>query len=246
MRPTLIALGLIGVAAFVNACTIGDSASNPYASPSDVPAEFQAAAQKTAAESLLTLAEFPAGWTQTPSDPNEPDIGLAGDCAVLEAEGLPGDIAHADSDDFTGPAEQEVTTGTSIFADTARGEQAFAAYVAAFSACANELTAKYEQALRGEFNAQGIAAELISDLAVSVSPIESPVAADDSMAYRLLTSVTVQGQPMQFTYDVSVLRHGKVLGYLSYYSRGEPSAEEKATLAQALATKLLAGDAQLS
>lgn len=246
MRPTLMALGLIGVAALLNACTIGDSASSPYATTRDVTAEFQAAAQTTAVNSLLTLADFPAEWTQTPSDPNEPDLGLEGDCALLEAPGLPGDIAHADSDDFTGPAEQEVTTGTSIFADATSGEQAFDAYASRFSACAEELTAKYEQALRGEFAAQGVTAELISELAVSVTPIESPVAADDSMAYRLLTSVTVQGRPMQFVTDVSVLRQGKMLGYFSYFSQGEPPAEEKASLAQALATKLWAGDAQVS
>lgn len=244
MRLTLMALGLIGVAALVSACSNGDS--NPDPNTSDVSAEFEAAAQTTAVGSLLTLADFPEGWTRTPSDPNEPDLGLAGDCAVLEADGLPGDVAHAESDDFTGPDDQQVTTGTSIFADATGGEQAFDAYASTFSACADELTAKFEQALRDEFAVQGIAPELISDLTVSVNPMNVPVGADDSMAYRLLASVTVQGQPMQFAYDVSVVRQGKVLGYLSYYTQGEPSAAEETSLAQALATKLRGGNAQLS
>jgi hypothetical protein len=76
--------------------------------------------------------------------------------------------------------------------------------------------------------------------------MESSVAADDAMTCRLLTTVTVQEQVMEFSYDVSVMRKDKILGYVTYYSRVAPSVAEEASLALALETKLRAGGASLS
>jgi hypothetical protein len=164
----------------------------------------------------------------------------------LETDGLPGDVAHAVSDDFIGPAGQDVMTGSSIFADEGSGQQAFEAYAATESACTDEFTAAYEKGLRDAFLAKGIAPDAVRDLTVSMAPMASSGVGDASLSYRLLTKMTAQGQPMQFVLDAFVVRYGKVLGYVSYYTQGEPDGTEEATLTQMEAAKLNGGALTLS
>jgi hypothetical protein len=243
---TVIALVFGAAALVISACSSGsanDSAgggnsASPSQTSNQPSAEFIAAAQTAATSSLLTLADFPAGWTQTPRNPNPEKLGLTGDCAVLESDGLPGDIAHAVSDDFIGPAEQDVMTGSSAFVDEASGQRAFDAYATTQSACADQFTVAYAKGLRDAFAAKGIAPDAVQDLVVSMTPQDPPGVGDASLSFRLLTTLSLQGQRMRFVLDAFLMREGAVLGYVSYYLRGDPDVTEEAQLTQGLATKL--------
>jgi hypothetical protein len=56
----------------------------------------------------------------------------------------------------------------------------------------------------------------------------------------------MDGSRMEFAYDVFGMRQGKVLGYITYFSAGEPSIADESGLAEALAAKLREGDTALS
>ncbi len=260
MRFNVMSGSLIAIALLIGACSSGSASDsgNPSttntAAPSDVvtptvvqtSAEFTARAQAAATSSLLTLADFPAGWIQTPRDLNAPKLGLSGECAALETDGLPGDVAHAVSDDFIGPTKQDVTTGSSIFPDEASAQHAFEAYAATESSCRDEFTTAYAKALRDAFQGKGVAPDAVQDLTVSMTPMTSPGVGDASMSYRLLTKLTVQGQPMQFVLDAFVVRYGKVLGYVSYYTQGEPVSQEEDRFVARMAARLRIGDSATS
>jgi hypothetical protein len=243
MRLVFAAIIVGGITLILAACSSGsatESTTGATTTPTEAPlsAEFIAAAQEAATNSLLTLEDYPAGWTQTPRDPDDPDLGLTGECAVIEDDALPGEVAHAISDDFDGPDDQEVSTGSSVFAESGKAAQAFADYADTLDACRGRFSEAYKTAIQKEFDTQGVAPESISDLVVTFDPIESPVSADDTLTYRLLMTLTASGQPLKFTFDVFFVRQGNVVGYLSYYAQGDPPIGEEGQLAEALMSKL--------
>jgi hypothetical protein len=104
--------------------------------------------------------------------------------------------------------------------------------------CADEFTAAYEKGLRDAFVAKGVALDQAQGLTVTMTPMASPGVGDSSMSFGLLTTLSVQGQPMRFVLDAFFVRERAVLGYVSYYLRGEPDVTEEVQLTQGLAAKL--------
>lgn len=112
MRAVIAGLALFGVV--VVACGGGDSESTP---PTNTPAEATIAHSEDAlAESLLlTIADFPTGWTETPDDESDDgDSSGLDKCSVKEK--LSGGTGTASTGDFSKGNSGSVTQLVAVYA----------------------------------------------------------------------------------------------------------------------------------
>ena len=232
-------------AALLAAACKGGGGSGPSEQATATPSpELIAAAQAAATSSNLTLADVPAGWTEAPPE-EDPALGLEGDCAILDADHLPGEIAGTESNDLEGPAGQQASSTTGFFATSEEASTTFESYVSTLSDCKSQFVAAFEQLLRDEIVADGTSPDAIQALDISMEDAEPSITADSSEGYRMRISVAVGGESLEFVADIILMRQGRALGSFTYFALGEPDSSELGQIAATAASKLDAGDASL-
>ena len=242
MRKTLVIVGILVLAAVASACR-GAAGS----APTETSPEFRAAAQEAADSALLTLDDFPSGWTSAPpaADTDDSQLGLSKECSALELETFPGQVAEAESDDFTGPDEQEVSSAISVFPTDDTAQEAVDAFNNAFDQCGKELEDALTRLIKEGAEAGELPSEVELDLQVNVENLSFERFGDATVAYRIPVKASFIGITLEFTIDLVFMRDGRVAGGLFYFSLGEIDAEEEQQLAQAVADNLEQANASL-
>jgi hypothetical protein len=240
MRKLILGL-LAGVAVLViSACT--SSSATEERTPDPNATVSAAKAQIAANDVPLKGPDYPSGWAEQPPDTDDTKLGLTGECAVLEEDSLPGELAHSVSSVFKFVLGQEVTTGSSVFGDAASAEAAFNNNAALVDTCATQLAEAYKAMLLASFASSEVPAELITADDVVFSHFEPQITAESVSAFRLTTTLTVLGERINFVDDVIFLRQGKVNGFLTYYCPCEPEGALEAQLGYTLVTKMRLAD----
>tara|TARA_B100001964_G_scaffold340_1_gene396 strand:+ start:119 stop:451 length:333 start_codon:yes stop_codon:yes gene_type:complete len=93
---------------------------------SDTFAEFLVAAESAAKAANLSLSDFPTGWTSeaaSDEDEDDSDLDLSEDCQILDSDTVPGEVFEADSDDFTGPDGQSVSSSATVLTSSSAAEK---------------------------------------------------------------------------------------------------------------------------
>lgn len=218
----------------------------PTVSSKQAAAALQAAGPAAAKAGLLTLADMPAGWTGAPHQASgDTELqGLSPDCQQFakDDESFEGELAHADSDDFSGPDGQQVSATAWAFPVAELSTDAMDTYTEALSKCRDEL-ANALQALFQE--GMGTDAQGIADVKTSFSELSSPSAGQESAGNRIAFTVSIGSLTMAPTIDFIVVRQGKMLGGLAYLSMSEPDAAVEQGLLTKLAGHLGEADASL-
>lgn len=214
--------------------------------PGEVSTEFRAAAREAAEAALLTLDDLPPGWTSAPPEEEETsELQLSEECnRFFEQEQLAGEVASADSDDFTGPDDQEVSSGATIFVTEAAAQDALDFVAEGLSRCRDELIEAFETLFQESAQAEGVA-DVVGDFQVSFGEISFPPLGDSSVAYRIAVDVRALGLPLAFTGDIIGIRQGRTVGGLFYFAIGRLDTEEEQQLAQIVADKLEGANASL-
>jgi hypothetical protein len=238
----LLAAG--AAASIMAACSGGDDADSNVVSD-----EFRAAAPAAAESSLLTIENLPAGWsgTQAENGGDDSDLELGPECDVLLAnlDAVPGEIASAESDDFTGPDGQQVSSGAAVFATEAAAQDAVDAINDAVDSC----RADFEDALLEFFRVSleedpDIDQEALDEIDVEVlfEDLSFADVGDSVSAYRLNIDVTVADERLEPTADIVLLRQGRLTGGLFFFALDLPSIANEEALAITIVSQMQEAD----
>ncbi len=203
--------------------------------------EFLVAAETAAKSANLSLDDFPTGWTSekaSEDDEDDTDLGLSEECQILDSDNFPGEVFEADSDDFTGPDGQTVSSSATVLTSYSAAENAIEEFLKASSLqeCKTELAEAFVTMFQED---QGINAE------VSLKDVSFPKIGESSAAYRLLT--VVPDFDLELILDLVVVQQGKMLGTLTFTSAVniKPDADEEADLGEKFSAKITAAEATL-
>jgi hypothetical protein len=199
---------------------------------SSVPETTESDEQAAAEESLLTLEDFPAGWTETP-DPGLTALAVESRRRIAECVGVDGDSlldlggALAESGTFRGPNEQAVEESVAIV-DEALAEDVMARLGAAgVDVCFAEAMQQTVDAM--VTNPSDPSESFPADTEVgkvTVDPLAIAPAGDELVAYRITVPLTIHGTSVDLTLDAVAVRSGSSIAGLSFQSVLEPFPTE--------------------
>ena len=257
-RLALAALALL-VLALLAACggddeeagAPGDSADD------DAPAAFTEADARQAAEaSLLTLDDFPSGWTSKPAEADDDDDfepeGLPPDCALIFAQGEETDddtVAEVVSDDFVGRNDEEVSSEVSVLKSARLAEFQFDMMQGFFDTCSGPMEEAFQTMFEEEMAADQAAGEEPVEVTLSDFRFREqafPDYGDDSLAMEIAFSMQASFIAFDLEVDIILVRVGPMMGTVSFGSFLEPvdpALEEE--LAGLLAERMEAASAAL-
>ena len=245
-RATLVAA--LGAILLVGAACGGDG--DPAAD--GVSDEFITAAQEAAETSLLTIDDFPAGWVGTPDEGDDDGsaLKLGPECDVLLGDlgDFRDEVASAESDDFSGPGDEDVNSGAAVFASVEAAQEAVDAINDGVDACRSA----FEDALLDFFRSSleddpDVDPELLDEISVEVSFVDLAFAelGDATNAYRLDILVTVEDATLEPAADIVLMREGRLTAGLFYFALERPPIETEEALARLIIARMRAADVSL-
>lgn len=210
-------------------------------SESDAPETRDVEADMAAAEAaLLTLSDFPAGWSETPSDEDSGDDELdrqVGECFGSDGDGLFDGDAQAETGDFVSPNGGEVSQTVGISPTV---EEAMAVVAAArgegVTACLTEVyNGRFVELLQEEAGSEVEVGE-VSVGALNVSPV-----GDEVGALRVTIPLSANGFTVDLVADQVLTRVGRSLSGLQFVSESGPAPIETIDEYNAVAAAKLPG-----
>jgi hypothetical protein len=222
-------------------------------SAGDLSGEFIAAAQDAADQSLLTIDDFPAGWvgaTGAEDDDDSATLKLGPDCDVLLGNlgDFRDEVSSADSDDFSGPNDEDVSSGAAVFASEDAAQEAVNAINDAVDMCRSE----FEEALLAFFRTSleedpDIDRALLDEVVVEVSfaDLAFKELGDATNAYRLDILVTIEDETLEPAADIVLMRQGRLTAGLFYFALERPPIEREEALAETIVRRMREADAGL-
>jgi hypothetical protein len=200
-------------------------------------------ARELAEKVLLTLRDFPAGWSQLPPDKDEdPPLDVPSECQTFSGNyQSPGALVDIDSPEFEGPDEETVSSTVIVFGDVEEASQALAKSRAEFDLCREPvraaLTTYYDGLLRAQHPDTNVAVT-----ALSLDWLPFPPYGEESVAARLSVTIVVGDQTFITHSDMFGWRVGRVEGDMSFTTRTvPPDPEEEQRVAKIIDERL--GDA---
>ena len=199
-----------------------DEADEP--TETDAPAQDVEADQAAADAALLTLSDFPAGWSEAPADDEDEDTTELderfAECFGIEAdsEGIIDTEAEASTGDFTDPNEDTtISHGVNVAATEEELTAAFGTFASDdLPAC---LTDAYNDALLGSLGDEVPDDVEIGD--VTVARLNITPTGDQTSALRINVPISSSGFGIDAYFDVvftRVGRSGSALFFESFFS----------------------------
>ncbi len=242
--------GLSSGAAVVETSTptaTGEASPAPTATGEASPAPT-VTAEEAANSAVLKLADMPSGWAKDApdDDDDEGDFEFSEECAILNVETFPEELASAESADFEGPAGQSASSDSSVFTSAEVAKATLQEFNDALSRCQGEYVQAFKTAL---LEGAGLSEEdaLAAGLRISFQdgpPL--PQLGDLMTVNRLEIDMTVEGIDLHMIIDFVAIAEGRLVGGLYYFSVGEVNSLEEEVLAETIANKLAEANASLA
>ncbi|MEX0800667.1 MAG: hypothetical protein WD379_05565 [Dehalococcoidia bacterium] len=225
----------------------GEAAGTPTPAPSD-PVDA-AAAQAAAEMAVLTLDDLPDGWTVAPPDSDDLDLDgveeeFSDDCAELNEDEIPGEMASADSPDFESPGGKQVSSSASVLPSNAAAKEAVELFDSLITQCSEEWVGLFETGMLLALAEDGITAS-DADISLSLQELAFAPQGEATSAFRLSGSFTLEGVELLFTLDFVIIGQGRLVGALTYMSFFVTDLFEEQAIAEKLAERLAAASATL-
>ncbi len=222
----LLILFVAFLSLLIAACS--SDSGTPASEPSD---EYIEAAKDAVWLAKLTLADLPSGWTvdydqDADDDDEDDDILLTGECAILNGDDPPGQIAKAESDELKGPGGQTVVTETGAFPSAQAAADAMALMAMFGGECSDQLLKVLEEEFRESFSESGATLADLETQQVAVEPLAFPAVAD-SGGFRIKWSINLRGTLLGGTIDAIFWQEDRLLAGLIYMAPDVDPAEEE-------------------
>jgi hypothetical protein len=208
----------------------------------DTPTQDVAADTEAAKAALLTLSDFPAGWSEVPEEEDDSNKEVqegVRKCLGPDAVELLGGEATATTGDFTNPDDDSTVDHRVVLAAT---EELAEAYIAGAS------SSEVPQCLSALYRELLPAVLLVEDEADNIEIGEINVGAlnvgefgDDGFAYRITAGFEVEGFSVDLVTDVVSVRVGRSVAGLNFQSTFSPTPIEQITEYAGLAASRLPG-----
>jgi hypothetical protein len=218
------------------AATSAPSAASPQPTSDISEDEARSAAEKV----LLTLQDFPAGWSQEPPDEDEePPLDVPPECkAFAGEEDWPGTVVKVESPEFDGPDDEDVNSSAIVYADGEAARLAFAGVRDACGRCRGPFLQALPTYLEQQYqkNAPGVTAEIT---ATAMDWLPFPTYGDEGLSVRMSVTIDLGTRSIDCYLDELGWRVGRVEGDISFSTCSDtPGAEEEQRLAKIILGRL--------
>ena len=203
-------------------------------------AAYHQAAQQAVRDAVLTVDDFPRGWTPSEIGPEAlADLQLTGDCAPLNAHGagFPGEVASGDSEPMTGPSNEEMVNTVSAFTDTPAAEAAVRQADGLVLQCTDQIGEALKRAIEVAARDLGVD-DVILDINGRVEPGSFTKFGDETVAYVLRADISTLFGGYDVNGKILIIRDGPLTGVLIYAILGDFDPGDEESLAGLLAGKL--------
>jgi hypothetical protein len=207
-----------------------------------VPVQDVVADSAAAQTALLTLEDFPVGWSEVPredDDSNEALLERVYECLGPEAAGLFKSEAKVESGNFTNTDDAERINHSVVLAPT---EDIAAAYIISGSSdgVTECLTTVYREELGklAEENEDSSPAEMGE---VTVGQLNVGQIGDDRFAYRITVPFSANGFTLNVVADFVAIRVGRSTAGLNFQSTFEPTSIDRIVEFATIAASRLPG-----
>lgn len=185
-----------------------------------------AADEELADALLLVAADLPGEFEeQAADDPGDDEDDPFDRCLGEDAGKLDETTAEADSPDFE-TDESLASSSAAVFASDADAREALDVLRS------DDLTECFQDAItegiRGEASADG---DELPDLAVALSDLDFADVGDELVSFRAAISFAVQGQEIEFPFDLIFVRVGRGIGLYAFAGFGAPFPADDAEAA---------------
>jgi hypothetical protein len=212
-------------------------ASSPTSTPFPT-----AAAQSAASAAVLSISDFPAGWS-TSKDESDDDDATAfqeqlADCLGASPDLIRGDraAAHEDSPDFDSPDGNTTISETLSVDRMERADQIFAVlHQSNLTDCMTEALGPYMEKAFADSDDPNLQTANLGD--VEVGQLSAGRYGDDTVAIRATVPVEVGGFSTSVYLDVLYVRHANAVASLTYEGVGTPVDPETTDTFTRLATR---------
>jgi hypothetical protein len=234
----LVTVALCSLAMF--ACG-GGSAATPTPTP-----DFETAAQAQAPSVPLVLSDMPEGWE--PAAEGDTDLTQSAElppgCNIFDLHvAFPNAFVTAAGPHFHNGGKQ-VTSYGAIYRTTDEARRDVDGTHDTLDRCADDYKSAVENIANDQLSALGIHLGFLAS--VDVTLVEQPeTTADGSRLYQLQAKVSLPGDDLTFTLDARVVRVGRVIGALTYYTQGEGGTNEERDITGALTASVTEADGAL-
>jgi hypothetical protein len=217
--------------------TMDDDADDAAAPVQDMVAD--AAAAEAA---LLTLSDFPAGWSEIPheaDDSNEEMLDRVYGCLGPAAVEMFNSPTKARTGDFTDPADDSGVNQTAALFPTTESAEGYMAGGSA-DGVAECLTTVYREELPGRLEGDGVPADAEFG-EITVGSLNVGQAGEETFAYRVTAPVSAEGFTVDIVTDFVAVRVGRSVTGLNFQSFFDPTPTERIVEYASLAASRLPG-----
>ncbi len=226
-----------------------DAPSEPISSDeSDEPSEPEAPVQDVAADAaaaeaaLLTLSDFPAGWSEVPDEEdtsNQKLLDRVYECLGPDAVEMFNSETEARTGNFTDPDDESSVNQTVALAPTLESAEAYIAGASA-SGVAECLTTVYREEIPALLSGEGMPAD-VEVGEITVGALNVGEIGQGTFAYRITAPVSSQGFTVDIVTDFVAVRAGRSVSGLNFQSTFDPTPIERITEYTTLAASRLPG-----
>lgn len=234
----------------VAGCGGGKSSAShsPTASPtSSEPSIPKAAASTAATQALLTINDFPSGWSTSKDDPDSNDSSdkkfdtQLADClhapvGLLHSGGT--DSVDADSPDFNSPDGNTTISESISIAQSSRVKQLFSVlHQDNAVSCVSTTVNAYVKEELAKSNDPDVKQAKFGQ--IEVGQLSTGHYGDDTVGMRATLPIEVQNLTLHVYLDLLFLRHANAAAFLTFESEGTPVAATDTSKYAQLATEKL-------
>jgi hypothetical protein len=198
-------------------------------------------AREVAEKVILTLRDFPAGWSQLPPDKDEdPPLELPEECRTIFDEALePGAVLDIDSPEFEGPDKEKVDSSVTIYVDAVAAHQSYLEAQLTIDACREPLAAASAKYLQDLLRADRPPETIIEVPLSTWDWLPFPPYGEEGLSMRWSVTLVIGDQSLSFYTDMFGWRVGRVEGDMTFYTESQlPDPEEEQRLAQIIDERL--------
>jgi hypothetical protein len=226
---------------FVAAC--GGSSGGSQSTDTDAPVQDVVADAAAAEAALLTLADFPAGWTEVPQEDDDAldekfDERVSA-CFGPDSDDLIESETEAATGNFTDPVDESSVEEQVGLAPTVESAEAYMV-VGSADGVAECLTTAFREGF-ADLMADGEEMQGAELGEITIGDLDVGEIGDDSFAYLISIPISVQGVDVEVFAVFVGVRVGRSVAALNFLSQFDPTPIERITEYATLAASRLPG-----
>ena len=208
--------------------------------------DFETTARSLAPGVALALSDLPDGWEQAVEGDTDltQTVEFPAECNIFDLHAaFPNAFVTATGAHFRNSGKQLTSYG-SVYQMVDDAQKDVDGTHDILDRCADDYKSAVEKIADDQLSALGVHLGFLASIDVMLEELPEATG-DGSRFYQLQAKVSLPGDDLTFTLDARVVRVGRVVGALTYYTRGEGGTDEERDITGALVASATEADAAL-